>query len=106
MFDDTCYYLSFDSLEKAFFTWILLNTKEIKNFLQSITFLDSKRPYTKEVLMRIDYLKLIENITFDEVHGIAQKVTDDLKYKFDETDFVKFVDSLKIKFNGDFLWMK
>ncbi|MHC1591178.1 MAG: hypothetical protein ACXQS8_03765 [Candidatus Helarchaeales archaeon] len=71
--DDTCYYLSFESLNDALFTWVLLNRKEVKNFLKSIVFLDSKRPYTKEKLMRINLGKLLERIPPEELISNCQK---------------------------------
>ncbi len=58
MLDDTCYLLGFDKLEFAAYTQLLLNSEKAKNFLQSITFPDAKRTFTKEILMRIDLLKL------------------------------------------------
>jgi len=58
MLDDTCYLLGFDSLEFAAYTLVLLNSDKSKEFLQSITFPDAKRTFTKDILMRIDILKL------------------------------------------------
>ena len=58
MLDDTCYMLGFDKLEFAVYTLILLNSETTKKFLQSITFTDAKRTFTKEILMRIDLLQL------------------------------------------------
>jgi len=54
MFDDTVYYISFDSYQEAKEVWNLLNSYEVKNFLRSIAFIEGKRPYSKEVLSRID----------------------------------------------------
>ncbi|WP_209391155.1 hypothetical protein [Chryseobacterium sp. RR2-3-20] len=62
MLDDTCYLLGFDNLEFAVYTFLLLNSETNVQFLQSITFSDAKRTFTKDVLMRIDLLKLAENI--------------------------------------------
>jgi len=56
--DDTCYMLGFDRLDCAVYTLILLNSEQTKEFLQSITFKDSKRMFTKDVLKRIDLSKL------------------------------------------------
>ncbi|MHA1372052.1 MAG: methyltransferase, partial [Promethearchaeota archaeon] len=66
MLDDTCYFLSFDDLESAAIVWVVLNTDEIKTFLKSIVFLDSKRPYTKEILMRIDLKTALERIILEK----------------------------------------
>ena len=62
MLDDTCYLLGFDKVEFAVFTLILLNSNLTKDFLQSITFADAKRTFTKDILMRIDLLKLAKLI--------------------------------------------
>jgi len=58
MLDDTCYLLGFTDLEFAVYTTIILNSDQSKNFLQSITFSDAKRTFTKDVLMRIDLFRL------------------------------------------------
>jgi hypothetical protein len=62
MLDDTCYFVGFDNLEYAIFALILLNTPEAARLLQAITFPDAKRVFTKDVLMRIDLLKLALSI--------------------------------------------
>ncbi|MBL7980066.1 MAG: hypothetical protein JNN12_17140 [Bacteroidetes Order II. Incertae sedis bacterium] len=62
MLDDTCYMLGFDKLEFAVYSLILLNSETTMQFLQSITFADAKRTFTKDVLMRIDILKLAQTI--------------------------------------------
>ena len=62
MLDDTCYLLGFDKIEYAVYVLILLNSNKSMQFLQSITFTDAKRTFTKDVLMRIDLLKLALNM--------------------------------------------
>ncbi|MEW6097018.1 MAG: methyltransferase [bacterium] len=95
MLDDTCYYLSFDSLNEAFFTWVLLNRDEVKKFLSSVVFLDSKRPYTKEILMRIDISKLAVGTSFDDIISAYNKRQEKyLEFEFKETEFVNFKNSL------------
>ena len=54
MLDDTCYFIGFNSLTHAKIAHYLLNSDLTQNFFQSIIFFDSKRPITKDVLMRID----------------------------------------------------
>jgi len=71
MLDDTCYFLSFHELEDAVITVALFNSVECQQFLKSIAFLDSKRPYTKEILKRIDVLKLSETVSFERVAEYA-----------------------------------
>lgn len=58
MLDDTCYMIGFDKLEYSVYTLILLNSDSAMQFLKSITFSDAKRTFTKDILMRIDLLKL------------------------------------------------
>lgn len=67
MLDDTCYFLGFDNLEFAVFTFILLNSKQAKEFLESITFPDAKRTFTKDVLMRIDLEKLATLFSWEDL---------------------------------------
>ncbi|NVM55459.1 MAG: SAM-dependent methyltransferase [Candidatus Helarchaeota archaeon] len=91
MLDDTCYYLSFNKFEDAFFTWILFNTTEIKNFLRSIVFLKSKRPYTKEKLMRINLANLLDTLSFEEISRFYQKnLRKFLFYDFSKENFLKY----------------
>lgn len=62
MLDDTCYLIGFEKIEFAVYALILLNSDTTTRFLQSITFSDAKRTFTKDVLMRIDLLELSKNI--------------------------------------------
>jgi hypothetical protein len=96
MLDDTCYYLSFKDFNSALYTWILLNTDVVRKLLSSIVFLDSKRPYTKEVLMRIDILQLAESIEFDALVNVYQEhLSSGVEYKLNERDFLRFRNSLR-----------
>ena len=67
MLDDTCYFLSFDDYDSAYITMLILNSKLVKKFLKNIAFLDSKRPYSKKVLKRIDIVKCLELLSFDDL---------------------------------------
>lgn len=58
MLDDTCYFIGFDTLEKAEAILELLNSDFVADFLKSISFSDSKRMITKEILMRVDLMKV------------------------------------------------
>ncbi|MDP2364193.1 MAG: hypothetical protein Q8M94_10545, partial [Ignavibacteria bacterium] len=62
MLDDTCYLIGFDKIEFAVYSLILLNSETTMKFLQSVTFADAKRTFTKDVLMRIDLLELAKHI--------------------------------------------
>ena len=77
MLDDTCYFLSFDDKKNAIITTALLNSDVAQNFLKSIAFLESKRPYTKEILKRIDFVKLSENVDYAFVHNFAATMSGD-----------------------------
>jgi hypothetical protein len=62
MLDDTCYLIGFDKIEFAVYSLILLNSDTTVQLLQSITFSDAKRTFTKDVLMRIDLTELAKRI--------------------------------------------
>jgi len=62
MLDDTCYFIGFDKIEFAAYSLILLNSNTTKQFLQSVTFADAKRTFTKDILMRINLLELAKTI--------------------------------------------
>ena len=69
MLDDTCYLIGFDKIEFAVYSLILLNSDTTVQFLQSITFSDAKRTFTKDVLMRIDLLELAKHIDKAELQA-------------------------------------
>lgn len=46
---------------------VLLNTHYVQDFLYSISFQDAKRPYTKKVLQRLDFKKVVESIPLYEL---------------------------------------
>ena len=43
-------------------------------FLKSIAFLDAKRPYTKKVLERIDFEKIVKRLSLDELSQTEQEL--------------------------------
>ena len=65
--DDTCYFIGFDHYADALFTASILNSQIILNFLEAIVFKDAKRPYTKELLMRIDLAKAAQSLNFEQL---------------------------------------
>ena len=67
MTDDTSYFIGFDSYDMAYIAMLLLNSEKIQQFLTGIAFLDSKRPYTKRVLERIDFQKIVAFLTIKEL---------------------------------------
>jgi hypothetical protein len=70
MLDDTCYFLGFDTYLDALWTASLLNSGPVLRFLESIVFTDAKRPYTKDILMRIDLLRASSMVSFREISDL------------------------------------
>lgn len=92
MLDDTCYFLSFNDFKEALITTILLNSKLVNSFLKSIAFLDSKRPYTKEILKRIDIEKVYFCISYEEFIEIKNKL--EVDYTITETEYANYKQSI------------
>ncbi len=74
MTDDTSYFICFDSYDMAYVAMLLLNSEKVQGFLTSIAFLDAKRPYTKKVLERIDFDKIVDSLTINELAETEQKL--------------------------------
>lgn len=83
MLDDTCYLIGFDKIEFAVYALILLNSNTTVQFLQSVTFPDAKRTFTKDVLMRIDLLELAKQIDKTDLQKELETLNE--KYKFNLT---------------------
>ena len=62
MLDDTCYFIPCYSSEEANLIASALNDQICLNYIQSIVFLDAKRPITKNLLQRIHIPTLIERV--------------------------------------------
>lgn len=60
MVDDTCYSIPCNSEDEAEFLVNILNSNNAKSFLNSIVFIDSKRPITIDILRRLSILSLAE----------------------------------------------
>ena len=65
MTDDTSYFLAFNNYDIAYCMMLLLNSKDVQDFLKSIAFLDNKRPYTVKLLSRLDFKKCVDNTSFE-----------------------------------------
>ncbi|MDP2722858.1 MAG: SAM-dependent methyltransferase [Bacteroidales bacterium] len=79
MLDDTCYLIGFEKVEFAVYSLILLNSDTAVQFLQSVTFADAKRTFTKDVLMRINLLEL--GRTIDKQYLDSELIKLNEKYK-------------------------
>lgn len=73
MLDDTCYFIGFENEIDAIITMVLLNSPIVQDFLYSIAFLDKKRPYTKDILMRIDLAKVMKKYNYENFFELFKK---------------------------------
>jgi hypothetical protein len=74
MLDDTCYFIGFEKIEFAAYTLSLLNSPKTIKLLESITFPDAKRTFTKDTLMRVDLFKLSQKVDFEEIKESIDKL--------------------------------
>ena len=102
MLDDTCYLLGFDKIEFAVYALILLNSDTTMQFLQSVTFADAKRTFTKDVLMRIDLLELAKQM--DKIYLETELNRLNTMYNFSLTlcSWDDFMDEMTPKYSGQF----
>lgn len=89
MLDDTCYFIPFNEFIDAYITMLILNSKIVQKFLKDIAFLDSKRPYTKKILKRIDIQKCIEILSFDDLLQTERLLN--LKNAIEQKDYQNYV---------------
>ena len=61
LFDDTCNFISFEDEGEAEVVAAILNSTECREFLEALTFTDSKRPITVELLQRLNVRALAED---------------------------------------------
>ncbi len=67
MLDDTCYFIGFEEERFAKIALHLLNHEHTQQFLKAIIFPDSKRSITKDILMRIDMVKLYKLFDYPSI---------------------------------------
>ena len=94
MLDDTCYFIGFNNIEFAVITQFLLNQKVTQDFIKSISFSDSKRKVTKELLMRIDLSKIAQNISYEQVSALSENITKEIW-----TNYLKLIESTETSEN-------
>ena len=92
MMDDTCYFISFNRIEDAVISLALLNSPICQTFLKSIAFLDGKRPFTKEVLRRINMEKLSGLVSIDYILEFVNALT--IECRLTEADYTNYKRSL------------
>jgi hypothetical protein len=95
MLDDTCYLIGFDKIEFAVYSLILLNSEMSMQFLQSVTFADAKRTFTKDVLMRIDLLALAKCISPQYLETELERLNEMYNFNLSLSLWDKFMQEMK-----------
>lgn len=95
MLDDTCYFLSFNKYLDAVFTLLILNSELVQSFLKSLTFTDSKRPYNKDTLMRIDLLEASNYLNLDDLLSYANEYDISIPLGISEEDYRDYIQRLR-----------
>jgi hypothetical protein len=62
MVDDTCYFIPCQCQEEAELLFEMLASAAAKEFLNSLVFLDSKRPITADILRRLSFVELAREL--------------------------------------------
>lgn len=86
MFDDTCYFLSFDNKMDAWICMLLLNSNPVKEFFRTVAFLDSKRPFSKKVLSRLDLVEALELVGASGLNETADELSVNIRVSDDDTN--------------------
>jgi N-6 DNA Methylase len=100
MLDDTCYSLGFDSLPKAIFVWTILNSGYVQQLLAALTFLDAKRPYTKDILMRISIDKVAKDMSYNEIINQIKSLDKKMLVNITEDKWKMFVEEMNKRNSG------
>lgn len=88
MCDDTSYFIAFSTYNDAYVAMLALNSKRVRNFLQTVSFQDSKRPFTKKLLNKLSFKLILEVIEFNDLleverdYGLQQYITIEMFNKF------------------------
>lgn len=91
--DDTCYFLSFNTYDEAYIIMLALNHFIVQDFIKNISFIDSKRPYSKKILDRIDFIKVFDYLSYKKLKKCEER-NNLLPYLSKDT-YSKFKKSLK-----------
>lgn len=92
MVDDTVYFISTDLEYEAYILFGILNNALIQDFLNSISFLGNKRPYTKDILQRISLSKAIQYISLNQINDLIREYG--YSYKVTEEEFKIFYNKI------------
>lgn len=88
MTDDTSYFICLPTFETAYTAMLILNSECVQNFLCSIAFLDAKRPFTKKVLEKIDFSKVLDVVKIADLRktekrlGLECRIDEDMVEQF------------------------
>ncbi len=74
MLDDTCYFLPCSTALEAAVLTALCNDPITLGFIASISFRDAKRPITKKLLQRLDFLAILDRADRRSLVARAQSV--------------------------------
>lgn len=96
MLDDTCYLLGFQNKKSALIMISVLNSELVRDFLNSIVFIDAKRPYNKQQLMRIDLRKALHKLGYNYIHDYLSQ-QNILDIEISESDINQLYNPLNIK---------
>ena len=88
MTDDTSYFICLPTYDAAYTAMLILNSPNVQEFLCSIAFLDSKRPFTKKVLDQFDFQKALDVIQTNDLVSTEKELG--LKQRFNEEMFLNF----------------
>lgn len=97
MLDDTCYFLSFDDIAESLVVFAVLNSTFTMDLLRAITFIDAKRPYTKDILMRIDLLKIASHLGFKKTCEILTILPDNISQNLTKKKWNDFLEKYSEK---------
>ena len=97
MTDDTSYFISFDNYDIAYLAMLFLNNRKVKQYLTQISFQDAKRPYTKQILNNLDFQKIIDINSFDDI--IQTETELELQHYAEMFMYYEFKYYIKEKYN-------
>ncbi|MHA1673843.1 MAG: hypothetical protein ACTSYI_09450, partial [Promethearchaeota archaeon] len=83
--DDTCYFIGFQDPLTTLYVWALLNQDIVIDFLTSLVFTSSKRPFTKTVLQRLNLQYLLDSTLFNKVKPILNQIPEHILSLGDKT---------------------